>query len=322
MTSAERGDNDSDPLISVVVPTFERAALLPGLVTALEAQSLEDPFEVIVVDDGSTDGTADALARLAASSPLNMSIISLPTNAGPAAARNEGVRAARGRFIAFTDDDCRPASGWLAAGLRAFREGAAVVVGATQPEGQPSSPFVRVLRVDRVAWCPTANVFYRRQDVLDAGGFDADFRACAEDADLAMRVTSRTGEAWFEPDALVIHLNRGGTLRSALRIAWRWSDMPLFFKRHPQARRRLAHRRIFWKESHLPAAATILAMLASPFLWPAALIAVPHAWYRSVHRPLGPPNAPLRWVPGVMLVDITEVLACLRGSLRHRTLLL
>lgn len=101
------------PAYSVVVPTFERADALAHCLDALAAQTLErERFEVIVVDDGSRQRPHDVVARAAAT--LDVRLLEQP-NAGPASARNTGARAARGEYVVFTDDDCRPDPGWLRA---------------------------------------------------------------------------------------------------------------------------------------------------------------------------------------------------------------
>jgi len=108
--------------ISVVIPTYNRIDALPEVLLALEAQ-VEDPaapgFEVVVVDDGSSDGTGDWLARRSFRIPAR---VLSQANQGPAAARNAGVEAARGTRVAFLGDDTVPAEGWLAAHRRAHRE--------------------------------------------------------------------------------------------------------------------------------------------------------------------------------------------------------
>jgi glycosyltransferase involved in cell wall biosynthesis len=94
-------------LISAVVPTFNRIATLRQTLTALAAQDYPD-YEIIVVDDGSSDGTGDVVTR---EFPA-VRYVRQP-NRGPAAARNVGIRAALGDIVAFTDDDCLPPVDWL-----------------------------------------------------------------------------------------------------------------------------------------------------------------------------------------------------------------
>jgi glycosyltransferase involved in cell wall biosynthesis len=86
--------------------------MLEQCVAAIARQHLTS-FELIVVDDGSTDDTAEAIERLGAHSAFDLRLVRQPRSGGPASARNQGWRAARAEFVAFTDDDCEPAPGWL-----------------------------------------------------------------------------------------------------------------------------------------------------------------------------------------------------------------
>src|SRR6188472_4377388 len=118
------------PTVSVVVPFRDRRPLLRDLLDALEDQSWTD-VEVVLVDDGSTDGAADeAEGRAVGGRPIT---VLRQEGSGAVAARQAGVAAARGRILAFTDSDCVPDPGWLEAGVAAFDAGADVVQGHTHP---------------------------------------------------------------------------------------------------------------------------------------------------------------------------------------------
>src|ERR671915_121474 len=92
----------ASPSISVVVPTHNRAHFLAEIVFALEAQTFPiQDFEVVFVDDASTDGTPDLLRDLARKTPLRLKAVRMDTNAGPAGARNVGTSRARGTSFAF-----------------------------------------------------------------------------------------------------------------------------------------------------------------------------------------------------------------------------
>jgi len=119
---------------SVVIPTYERRDMVVGTVLALQRQQFED-FEVVVVVDGSTDGTAAALRGLDTTRPLR--VVEQP-NSGAAAARNRGAAEARGELLLLLDDDMEPDPGLLAAHDRAHRGGADVVLGHLPLH--PSSP--------------------------------------------------------------------------------------------------------------------------------------------------------------------------------------
>lgn len=92
-----------EPAVSVVTPVWNAAATLAGTVASVRAQGFAD-WELLLVDDASTDGSGPLARALAAADP-RIRVLTLPENGGPAAARNAGIRAARGRYIAFLDAD-------------------------------------------------------------------------------------------------------------------------------------------------------------------------------------------------------------------------
>lgn len=221
--------------LSVVVPTHNRGELLERVVGAIVGQTLaRDAYEVVVVDDGSTDGTETLGAELAARHGI---CYVRQDNRGAAAARNRGIREATGDVVAFTDDDCLVPADWLeqlADGYARHPE-VAGVGGGLVPEAEAlrSSAVARheawVAREvygagdEEVAGgfaCPaggTNNMSYRREVLLEVGGFDEGFppRVWGEDADLKLRITERGGRLLYVPVA-VVHL-RGYALGAFVR---------------------------------------------------------------------------------------------------------
>jgi glycosyltransferase involved in cell wall biosynthesis len=116
----------STPRISVVIPTFQRREIVMATVRSLARQDITEPFEVIVVVDGSTDGTAQTLRALDAPHPL---IVLEQPNQGASTARNSGAACARGDIILFIDDDMEAHPHLLIEHERSHREGAEVVLG-------------------------------------------------------------------------------------------------------------------------------------------------------------------------------------------------
>jgi glycosyltransferase involved in cell wall biosynthesis len=194
------------PKISVVLPTYNRLSRLRQVIAALEQQDYSrDAFEVVIISDGSTDGTTAYLDSL--TSPLLVRPLHQP-NRGPAAARNAGITTATGEFIVFIDDDVVPAPQLLSEHMRehgrAGRE-VAVLGPLLTPDGYPMSPWVAYEQkmltkqydaMIRGDWAPTARQFYtgnaslRRSHIVGAGGFDERFRR-AEDVELAYRLADR-----------------------------------------------------------------------------------------------------------------------------------
>jgi GT2 family glycosyltransferase len=205
--------------LSVVVPTFERRPSLARLLDALERQDIALPFEVIVVDDGSSDGTAVWLrARPRAAYSLR---VLEQAHAGPAAARNLGVAQARGELIVFLDDDVVPEAGLLAAHVAAHEAAPNSVVCGTMlpPDGWDRPTWIRweeqklvaqyrAMR-DGVYSCTyrqffTGNASLARERFAAAGGFDVTF-ARAEDVDLGFRLDRLGMHFVFEPLARTYH---------------------------------------------------------------------------------------------------------------------
>lgn len=322
-----------EPLVSVCVSTRDRDASLRKLIAALQAQLLDrEAFEVVVVDDGSVDGTSMALEQLQSESPLQLRWLRNESARGPAAGRNRAWRAARAPLIAFTDDDCEPSSTWLAAGLAAMESEGVVAVGRVMPnprQTQLLGPFAYTVGVDeaQLFWFPTANLFCRRRDLEAVGGFDESIWGgglpTSEDTDLGLRLLSAGARPVFVGRALVYHEVRPKSLRQLLAEQRRWSDIPGLVARHPWARPKLLVRRIFWKENH----ARLLLLLAGLALAVgdrrALALGIPWVHGRTCLAPLSDsPRKAWLLLPAAAALDLTETVQMLRGSVRHRTLVL
>jgi GT2 family glycosyltransferase len=212
----------SSPAISVVIPTYQRAALLDRCLEALRNAEDAEDVEVIVVDDGSTDRTPEILRSHAWVRSLVQQ-----RNQGPAAARNRGVREARAPLVLFLDDDIVVTPELVGTHLRLHREAAdeqLCVLGRV--DWHPDlrvTPFMRWLDTSGLqfgyqTWLRegpvdppyaafyTANLSIRRHLVVDAGGFDERFPFPAyEDMELAFRLTKTGLRMRYCPAALAYH---------------------------------------------------------------------------------------------------------------------
>lgn len=322
----------ANPSISVVVATYRRSHLLDRLVSAVEQQVDAGDVELVIVDDASPDDTTVMLRRLSACAQVDLVPLRLPRNAGPATARNTGWRAARGALIAFTDDDCVPQPGWLAA-LASALSTADVAQGRTLPNPDQAAnvgPFSRTLEVtEENGWYQTCNIGYRRSLLERLGGFDEAFPdAAGEDTDLAWRARDAGATITFVPDALVFHDIRPSRFTVSLRDTRRWRSAVLAVKKHPSLRQRF-HRRYVWRASHPPAMAAgaglLLALLPGPW-WrrPVALgLVLPYVRFRTTRAPLpGSPRRRVAAIPFCLVIDLAEVGVLVRASARQRTLLL
>jgi GT2 family glycosyltransferase len=314
------------PDVSVVIPTRDRAARLAAALAALRAQTLEpDRFEIVVVDDGSTDGTAQVLGGQPDGAPRVASV--RLEGRGPAAARNAGWRAARAPLVAFTDDDCEADAGWLEELLEAHAENpGAILQGVTKPIPREAEllrrPFTRTRRIEGPSpWFATCNIAYPREVLERLGGFDELFpEALGEDTDLGWRALEQGAHVEFAPAALVHHaveeLGPAGYMRYALRGA----DAVYAFRRHPGLRARTLSYGAFRNPS-LARLALALAGLGLARRRPAAaLLALPYA-RNVVGRSMAYDSGPLL-VPYLVAYDLVQGFTSVRGSIRHRTLVL
>ena len=317
---------EPQPAVSVVVATRNRSALLPRLFEALARQTTS-AFDLTIVDDGSTDATAELLPQLAANAPFPTTVIT-GEGRGPAVGRTLGWRSATAPVIAFTDDDCVPTDDWLTAGL-AVLEHADIVVGRTRPNPDQVDrlgPYSRTLSVSETRFFQTCNAFYRRADLERHGGFDEDFdRPGGEDTDLALRVLGDGHRVdAFADEALVYHDISESRLRDALRVASRWTGVARLIAKHPELRRRDLHHGLFWQPSHPWLILAWLGIAGTTRDRRAVLLGVPWCWHTTTrHIPsVIRRKDKLRHLPGYFLLDTAEVVAMVRGSVRAETLVL
>jgi GT2 family glycosyltransferase len=326
----------SPPSIAVVIPTHNRPDRLARCLAAVAAQD-RPPDEIVVVDDGSSSPAAvgaDGVTLLRNDPPR-----------GAAAARNRGWRATSTDYVLFTDDDCRPAPGWVAAMERAAEPGL-VLVGRTLPDpddGAELTPFDRSVRIERCdGGFLTCNALYPRAVLERVGGFDERFRLLGEDTDLGQRALEAGCDGAYVEDALVHHAIERDSLRGRLRERRRITDIALLSAVHPQLRRQLWLGRFVSRDHRLlvaglagaPLVAAGVAgavggrsrplrrLLSATVAGAAALPSARYAYWlsrRSEHldgeRPVA--NA-LAW----LALDVVEIGYLAQGSVLHRTLLL
>lgn len=332
-------DAESPVLVSVVISTYNRARLLREAIESLWNQALSpDRFEIIVVDDGSTDGTEQMMGELVRRSPVRLVYHPRPSNQGVAAAMNAGIRLAKGEFIASTDSDCRADPEWLARGVAAFRPGVAFVTGPTldKPE-QPVKFFSQVNSgglKDNLTY-GTANAFYRRNTYLEMGGLDETLSfpsivgspcACA-DTDLAWRMKEKGYDNVFAPDVVVYHEVEQLTPFRWLVIPFRLFVVPALVKRHPHLRNPLLQRRLFFLAEnpylYLAVIGMVLAMTVH-IGW--LILALPYPY--RLAKVLGGGFSPLRFpkmLAQLTLLSLRHAVCCaglIYGSVRFRTVVL
>jgi cellulose synthase/poly-beta-1,6-N-acetylglucosamine synthase-like glycosyltransferase len=329
-----------EPIASVVVATYNRSPLLARLVGALAAQRGDLVFEMVVVDDASTDDTWAELQGLAATAPFPLRALRLDRNGGPGRARNVGWRTAVAPLVVFTDDDCEPMPGWLAAMVAAGAD-ADVVQGATFPNPDDyhsrRRPFSYTLRITAPSpWFETCNMAYSRAWLERLSGFDETFRSTAgEDTDLGWRAREAGARFTFAPRAGVLHDVRPEGFLDRVRDARRWGSVPRLVHDHPPLRGHLSGG-WFRKRSHPPAllAAAGLAIALTPARWLvgtgglgwravlAAGAAAPYVAHRLRGGRLPGRLRGVMAMPLALVVDLAEIVVLAWGSRRYRALVL
>ena len=221
----------SEPVVSVVVPTRNRARYLEVTLASLAEQDLDEPYEVVVVDEASSDGTRDvaerATARYVRDDPPR----------GPNGARNAGIEAARADLVALVDDDVRAPTGWLRAVVEGARRhpeadayGGPIRARLEGPAprgcGREDAPITTLdlggedREVDLV-W--SANMALRRRALERAGPFDESFPTGGDEEEWLRRLAAAGGRVVYLASAALDHRREGddARLRALMRGAYR-----------------------------------------------------------------------------------------------------
>lgn len=220
--------------VSVVIPAYNCAAPLTHCLVSLFAQTYPvDRYEIIVVDDGSSDDTAAVARSLAHEWPGRLRVIR-KANGGPASARNAGIAAtdSTGDVIAFLDADCVAEPSWLASLVeRLATTGAAGAGGPLRNVAAPGwvSRYLHAARFYRhrvrhgvVDYLVTANVAFRRDALLAVGGFSQRDGVWGEDADLSFRLTLAGYTLLLAQQGIVTHYGSPTSLRAFVKELYRY----------------------------------------------------------------------------------------------------
>jgi GT2 family glycosyltransferase len=301
--------------VSVVIPARDAASTLAAALGALAGAGAE----IVVVDDGSADATAEVAERHGAR-------VVRAGGAGPGAARNAGVTATSGAVIAFLDADCVPAPGWLAAGAAALDAGADLVQGRVEPDPSAARhPWDRTVSVT-APWglFEAASLFVRREWFDRVGGFPDGIAApgkhLAEDVYFGWRMARAGARTAFSDEALVHHAVLPRTAAEFVAERTRLRHFPAIAREVPEIRRTFLRHRVFLTRQSAAfdvavAGAVAAAAIRSPLPLLAALPYARRVYRAARHWPQHPP-----WqVAGVTVAaDAVGAAALVRGSLQAR----
>ncbi len=234
--SSQRSDNPL-PFVSVVVPFYNsQKTIVPLLISLLNLTYQKEKFEIILVDDGSTDNTTQELATFLHDIELpTVKILHNERKEGPSSARNKGIRESKGDIIAFTDSDTIPDVNWLRNLVEGF-DAADVggVRGETTTDGYMLFP-IRVAPISMKNGYKTCNMAYRKDALLIVGLFDEKFRhPYAEDGDVAHRILDSGFRIVDVPSAVVLHPIKKRKLTQTINDALLRRYDVLFFRKHPK----------------------------------------------------------------------------------------
>lgn len=330
------------PRVSVIIPTRNRREMLREALQALAVQTLPaSEFDVFVMDNCSSDGTAAMMAALAPQLPFAVTYHVMPSNRGPARSRNTAVPMSRAPILAFTDDDCRPHPEWLERSLAAFADPQVALVSGKvlfKPEQKGRIGFFARDGREVFEEHPTytwSNSCYRRDVFEQLGGSDealclADFRdrvVDCGDTDLAWRLRERGHRTRFVAESIVYH-----ELERMAPVDWLLEPLRLFVvaelvRRHPGLRRALLYKGLFFTRSNglmylalaglvlAPAVHPAFAGLALPYVMWSVWYFLPVASWATLHK-LGP-----QW----LLLSARQIMCCaamVYGTLRFRSVVL
>ncbi|MFE4104659.1 glycosyltransferase [Almyronema epifaneia] len=202
-------------IFSIIIPTYNRPQQIVACLEALtRLEYPRDRFEVIVVDDGSEPPLTATVKPF--QSQLNLVFIR-QANAGPAAARNRAAQQAQGRYLAFTDDDCQPATDWLQTLEACFKQKPVCIVGGRTVNALPHNPFSMTSQNiismgydhynavrDQARFFASNNMVVPRQEFLAMGGFDESFTT-SEDRELCDRWIHQGYTMTYAPEVVIYH---------------------------------------------------------------------------------------------------------------------
>ena len=236
--------------LSVIIPTYNREEVLAKALNGYLAQSSPSLIhELIIVDDGSTDGTESLVQEFSRKSPFPVLYFRQP-NKGPAAARNLGIREAHAELVLFTDSDIIPEHDLVeqhVAWHRRYRQTEAAILGyVTWPPEIHSTPFMRWygenklfgfhrLRNKREAtfhFFYTCNLSLKTEFLRNCGQFDEDFKTAAfEDTELGFRLSKKGLQLLYNPAAIVYHYQFFSFEDACRKVLGNTAAMQLFFQK-------------------------------------------------------------------------------------------
>ena len=220
---------------TIVIPTYNRKEYLKKALESIAEQTYEhSEFEVLIIDDFSTDGTEGMVEEFSKEADFHISYFKNDKK-GQTMARNKGFKMAKGKIVISSDSDIEASSDWLKNGLRPFEEsGVYAVEGRVVMRGE-IIPFIHGLGNEEGGTYQTANMFYRREILERVGYLDERLNRWwnfGSDYDLALRMMDKGGRIIFARDAAIYHPVYKIEARAMLKNSLKSGAIPYLYKKH------------------------------------------------------------------------------------------
>lgn len=326
--------NSNKIQVSIIIPTFNRQKSLIRTLDSLFAQTFpQENFEIILVNDGSTDDTEKIILDLK-KNHRNISYIKQSNN-GIASARNQGIINSKGDIIGFTDDDCTVDSFWIQRAVQSLKNTTFCgVQGKTLPESIIEKKkllfhyahSVKYTGKENYKSYQTCNIFYRKKYLIEISCFNEQLKYASDD-DIAFRLIRKGYKIHFDENILVYHEVRYINLLTYIsKKLLRDESLPLYYKKNPERKNQI-FMKVFAKKSHvypifaigtvliyilnyevsIPLFLTIFAFLASRV-------------FSDRNYKMMPVRLLLFW--RYFLIDFASVYYVIKGSIKYRYLLI
>jgi len=298
--------------ISVVVPTYNNEKVLKCLINSLSSQNYpKNKYEIIIVNDGSTDGTCEFAKNI-----INSNIVYLrQKHSGPAAARNRGISVAKGKIVAFIDDDCIASRGWLAAIKEGFKdEELEGLEGKTLADSGKIFPDSHCIRNLSGGIYLTCNIAFLGS-VIKKMRFDENYRyPNREDSDVAFSVLKSGGKIGFSKKMQVKHkISKYGLKKMLKRKLYFESDVRLFRKFPNVYKKRI--RFPFERFTPLYVIFSLASFLNQYFLLLLVITAIAEIGYRKYSFS---PLSFIKFLVAQTAGSFVNIFAVLRGCVKQR----